>query len=366
VLKLQGQDNRIFSDCDGNFFLVKMFVSFVSALAAWSLYSPMVRSTKVMDRDCPPHGFEADPLLAGEETGYGGFAPLVHTPAGIRDAPQEPDALGGDDVSQRVIFPGVARTRARFWLHITKCGTSFANTILHTPSTCSRTPTDFEWDAESRSIEADEALSWYCPELIFSSAGHFGSHDALRSISAEALGNSVTLLRDAEQRILSSFHDNYHDWVSSTPPRTELEYAKINAGCQVRMVVRRDAARGDFAGACMQDLPTEEEVALARTSLRRDFSFVGVLEEYDLSVCLFRVMFGGPCLPIMFSNVHKAGAESAQDEDTSVTVYDTDVLQGFVDLADRALYGDGVQIFHEMLMEYNVSEDMCHACYRSQ
>jgi len=343
-----------------------MLRSFVLALAAWSMHSPLVRSTKVMDRDCPPHGFEADLLAAEEETGFGGFASLVHTPLGIRDAPQEPDAPGGDDVSLRVTFPGLASTRALFWLHITKCGTSFANVILHTPSSCSKIPTDFEWDQESRSIEADEALRGYCPELIFSSEGHFGSHDALGSISEEARGNSVTMLRNAEQRILSSFHDNYHDWVSSTPPSTELEYAKVNAGCQVRMVVRSDAARGDFAGACMQDLPTEAEVALARTSLRRDFSFVGILEDYDLSVCLFRVMFGGPCLPIMFSNVHKAGAKFVLHENTSVTVYDTDVLQGFVDLADRALYDEGVRIFYEMLFQYNVSEEVCQACYDSQ
>eukprot|EP00450_Noctiluca_scintillans_P007074 CAMPEP_0194486254 /NCGR_PEP_ID=MMETSP0253-20130528/6980_1 /TAXON_ID=2966 /ORGANISM="Noctiluca scintillans" /LENGTH=75 /DNA_ID=CAMNT_0039326325 /DNA_START=1 /DNA_END=228 /DNA_ORIENTATION=- len=74
-------------------------------------------------------------------------------------------------------------------------------------------------------------------------------------------------------------------------------------------------------------------------------------------------MFGGPCLPIMFSNVHKAGAASTTYSNTSATVYDTEVLQGFVDWADRALYDEGVQIFYERLFQYNVSEDLCQTCF---
>jgi len=326
-----------------------MIPSFVLALAAWSMHLPVVRSVKLL---VPP-------------AGLGGIASLVQPAAATPDAPQEFDALNRTNVSLRVTFPALASTRALYWLHITKCGTSFANVILHTPSTCPALPTDFVWHAGSRRPGADEALKGYCPELIFSAKGHFGSHDALGSVSGKALGNAVTMLRNAEQRILSSFHDNYHDWLSRTPPTTELQFARKNVGCQVRMLVRSDAARGDFSGACMYNLPSKEEVVLARTTLRRDFSFVGLIEEYRLSVCLFRVMFGGPCLPIMFSNVHKAGAKSVLHENTSVTMYDTDVLQGFVDRADRALYDEGVQIFYELLVQYNVSQDICEACYHS-
>eukprot|EP00450_Noctiluca_scintillans_P009688 CAMPEP_0194483554 /NCGR_PEP_ID=MMETSP0253-20130528/5114_1 /TAXON_ID=2966 /ORGANISM="Noctiluca scintillans" /LENGTH=48 /DNA_ID= /DNA_START= /DNA_END= /DNA_ORIENTATION= len=48
----------------------------------------------------------------------------------------------------------------------------------------------------------------------------------------------------------------------------------------------------------------------------------------------------------MFVNVHKAGETSFTSENTSATVYDTKVLHGFVDHADRALYDEGVQIFY--------------------
>jgi len=294
------------------------------------------------------------------------FLPTVFTVTVLdRGRIDEPSSLEEHvpcSVAPDTVFPPKATTRALFWLHITKCGTSIANAILHTPSTCPGLPHDFSWQTNSRSRASDKALSLYCPDLIVSAEGHFGSHDAFGSIDRKARGSAVTLIRNPEQRILSSFHDNYHDWLLTTPPKSEVDFARVNAGCQVRMMVRTEAARGDFAKACMQNIPTKQEVTLATTVLRRDFSFVGILEEYDLSVCLFRTMFGGPCLPVMFNNVHKA-ATNATNKTTSATVYDTSVLHGFSDWADQSLYDEGIQIFYEMLVQYNVSEDVCQTCY---
>jgi len=326
---------------------------------------PIILSTKLMDHDCAPHGFESEQAGVEEETVLGGIVSLMHAAAMPRDAPQDHHAVGGENDSTADAFPALASTKVRYWLHITKCGTSFANAFLHTPSLCPDLPLDFEWTVDGDDPFTIDVLSDFCPDLIFSALGHFGPHDALGSVSEEASGSVVTMLRSAEQRILSSYHDNLHDWPGMSPPRNELEFALVNAGCQVRMVVRSDIADADMTTACMYDAPTEEEVVLARTTLRSNFSFVGILEEYDLSVCLFRVMFGGPCSQIMFSNVHKAGTISSTSENTSATVYDTEVLQGFVDWADRALYEEGVQMFYEMLLQYNVSGESCQSCYES-
>jgi len=326
---------------------------------------PIIRSTKLMDHDCAPHGLESELVGVKEETVLGGVVSLMHATAMTREAPQDHDADGGENDSIADAFPALASTKVRYWLHITKCGTSFANAFLHTPSLCPDLTMDFEWKMMGDNPFTVDVLSDCCPELILSSSGHFGPHDALGSVSEKASGSVVTMLRNPEQRILSSYQDNFHDWPGMSPPSNELEFALVNAGCQVRMVVRNETADGDMTTACMHDVPTEEEVALARTTLRRNFSFVGILEQYDLSVCLFRVMFGGPCSQIMFSNVHKGGTISSTSDNTSATLYDTEVLQGFVDQADTALYEEGLQMFHEMLLLYNVSNATCQSCYAS-
>jgi len=294
------------------------------------------------------------------------FSPTVYTVTVIDRRPVDKPLSFEEHVPLSVTpstaFRPKSTSRALFWLHITKCGTSIANAILHTPSTCPGLPQDFSWQTNSRSDASDKALSKYCPDLIVSAEGHFGSHDALGAVDRRARGKAVVLIRNPEQRILSSYHDNYHDWLLTTPPNNEVDFARVNAGCQVRMMVRTEAARGDFAKACMQNIPTKSEVTLATTVIRRDFSFVGLLEEFDLSVCLFRMMFGGPCLSIMFNNVHKAATNST-NKTTSATVYDTSVLHGFTDWADQTLYDEGTQIFYELLEQYNITEDVCQTCY---
>ena len=93
--------------------------------------------------------------------------------------------------------------------------------------------------------------------------------------------------------------------------------------------------------------------------VRTDFSFVGILEEYDLSVCLFRSTFGGPCQSFMFDNVHLAGNHGTVTQNTSSTHYNTAVLQDFEDCADRALYNYGSDIFAQTLLRYDVTVASC-------
>jgi len=341
-----------------------MWGSRVVALAALVVHVSVVHATKLTIRNFASPALEEDALPV-DEGGPPTLAGLTQRTTGTPDALQEAAALDGESVSQLVTLPALASTRALFWLHIPKCASSFANAILHTTSTCPNTPNDFTFDMTTMGFGVNDTLRGYCPDLVFSSVGHFGAHDALGSISTQALGSVVALLRDPEQRILSAYHDNYHDWVSETPPANEVEFATYNAGCQLRMIVRNDPAKLTFAPACRHTLPTDKEIIVGKKILRRDFSFVGITEKYDLSVCLFRFMFGGPCVPSMFSNVHKGAGLSTTYVNTSATVYDTSVLQGFTDTADRALYKQGVLIFHKLLMQYNVTEDGCQACYAS-
>ena len=59
------------------------------------------------------------------------------------------------------------------------------------------------------------------------------------------------------------------------------------------------------------------------------------LEEWDLSICLFHKMLGGPCRADDFANEHA----TPNANKTAEGVYDTAPLQGFHDASSLQLEG---------------------------
>mmetsp|Transcript_63693 Transcript_63693/g.168660 ORF Transcript_63693/g.168660 Transcript_63693/m.168660 type:complete len:338 (-) Transcript_63693:74-1087(-) len=332
------------------------FVSVIFALTLWYAWSA--------EESCSSSGSLTEALVLD---GDGAQLALLQT-AGLPFGGVQPpfNNTHMNDGFVRAGFPARSDKQALYWLHVSKCGTSFANVFLHTPLTCPYVPQDFIWEMGSPQKGMAEDLVEYCPKIILTSSGHFGAHDGFGSLRGKVGGSAVNMLRDPEQRILSAYANHQHDWPLMTPARSELEFAELNAGCQVRMLIHSDPSefpRGSVA--CMHDLPTEADVAEAKATLHSDFSFVGLLEEYDLSVCLFRVMFGGACQPSMFYNVHLAGDSGKVTQNTTATRYDTSVLQGFEDWADRALYEDGSEIFAQNLQQYDVTLASCQPCFEA-
>merc|ERR1719221_1611184 len=78
---------------------------------------------------------------------------------------------------------------------------------------------------------------------------------------------------------------------------------------------------------------TREDVELAKTRLEK-FAFVGLTDEWDLSICLWRAMFGGLCYGADFANT-RPGPDS---KTVAGGVYDTSALRGFVDDFDGELF----------------------------
>merc|ERR1740130_1700859 len=86
---------------------------------------------------------------------------------------------------------------------------------------------------------------------------------------------------------------------------------------------------------------TDDMVELALWRLSDGFAFVGLTEEWALSVCLFHAMFGGDCHEREFLNV-RPGVKHADHEN-----YDASVLEGWVDPYDGALYAHTAKTFWE-------------------
>lgn len=252
------------------------------------------------------------------------------------------------------------------WLHIPRCGSSFANVLIHHEGICPTIP-------QNESIEAgDFPLSHFfhkfpkkdfCPggfskgDLYPNPPGHL----SVGPIFDQIKGHGVIVLRQPEQRILSAFH-NDHMGVFVDHKITAREYAEIQQGCMVKMLTYenhenygKDPHSLSNEGPCMSidepSPPTDEDITLASYRLRTGFPFVGLADRFELSVCLFHAMFGGKCQDFMFGDV-RTPTKNRQ-------LYDTSELEGFIDHADNALYKVAEQQFEANLRLYGVSETTC-------
>jgi len=252
------------------------------------------------------------------------------------------------------------------WTHVPKCGSSLANALIYLPGMCPNLPSGFLftnlWDNTNY---ADVVANEWCPGS-FSTDGriqfndHSGSGGEIYASSVK--GHGIIMLRQPEQRILSAYYDNQHSWPVwyyghwAVDP---LEFAKGVSGCAVRMLTREGRSSGHArTGPCGSPEPaTAAELTLAKQRLREGFVFVGLTEEWDLSMCLLHAVFGGRCLGSDFLNTNP-GSNSSQEK------YNVSELMGFTDAPDGALYTEASVVFSEQLQRYGLSYDACRPCFK--
>lgn len=252
--------------------------------------------------------------------------------------------------------------RPLFWLHVPKCGTSFINTLIHQPNVCPGLPDDMlvEGDNPMQSFEAEYPdLEPACPGSFYN-ANILGNHLGMGNIYDTAKGHIVTFLRDPEQRIISSFYHEQHDWPYEAPAKDMLEYAQVVQGCFTRMIMHSGHWFHHAPNICGGPEPvTHEEVTEAVHRLNEGFQFVGLTDQWSLSICLFHTMFGGKCRSSDFDDIRPG-----VDRDASLDEYDVHKeLGNFVDKADRQVYEAGKAIFLENLKKYDVSAQTCDWCW---
>jgi len=244
------------------------------------------------------------------------------------------------------------------WLHIPKTGTSFVNTLASfacpaLPDSCQvNPPLHSFWETPERNCEPNK----YC-DPHFKICTKKSVHEPLgKGCNDITDGQFVTLLRQPEQRIISGYHHGLHDFHGQTEygshvenkPVSIDEYARGVAGCAVRMMIGRTcgARNGNFGSV------TTSHVERAIDNLENRFAFVGLSDEWELSVCLFHKMHGGTCHPREFSNVRPGSHHSVQP-------YDATVLGNFTDEMDGMLYAHAKKMFWDRVKKYDVSMGSC-------
>mmetsp|Transcript_4465 Transcript_4465/g.10411 ORF Transcript_4465/g.10411 Transcript_4465/m.10411 type:complete len:339 (+) Transcript_4465:55-1071(+) len=260
------------------------------------------------------------------------------------------------------------------WVHFPKAGSSFINVLIHMPGFCPTAAPELSVDEEHFGCRFATNFYKACPDLC--DAQHMrcqaSPHECIGSRYPELEGHMVGLFRQPEQRALSAYYDDARTWMVLGTDCTHQNNAKPSVPIFARYIAGTVAYQlvgeglpnfeggGHFMIPGLVNIP-ERTPAMAEEAIRRvrhGFAFVGITEEWDLSICLFHAMFGSQCRATDFQDTRSAyPGKSAND------LYDTAALEGFRDEIDGMVYDEAVRIFRNNLIRFNVSMDSCRDCF---
>jgi len=253
------------------------------------------------------------------------------------------------------------------WFHVPKTGSSFVNALLHTPKMCPGVAKDFAVDGDHcppNNVMGCPAhnhinISQTCPGAFSKWAEHVGVG---ADFDFQYRGHGIALMRQPEQRMLSHFV------YGGGGTGDELEqFRQKFEGCSVKMLTRS----GSMMQTCGTAPPPSQNETKEAVNRIKQFAFVGLTERWELSICLFRKMFGGKCVGADFLNtrptenqeiIQEAFKQVENDLDRRLVFYPPEALKGFVDKADGELYNASIQKFEELAKKYNVTEESCKPC----
>jgi len=244
------------------------------------------------------------------------------------------------------------------WVHIPKCGSSFGTTVAHFAN--SSLPATAVYGSTDRNLTHDEELKFdfsgsfigeWPEEQYFQGGllwggheGKFGGHHRVTQEDFQQWrGRFVALFREPAARMQSAFlYIQELGWWGSQEVGKFCESYK---GEQTRMI----AGQADGWEAKSASDPPNTALALERL---KGFMFVGLTEEYDLSVCLFHAMFGGQSLRAEFNNLRPTSSDTHQEANP---------FEGCDDEADRLLHSEVNKTFWSRVEEYTVTRESCQA-----
>jgi len=237
------------------------------------------------------------------------------------------------------------------WLHIPKCGTSFMNVLLSwaCPRMKETAMVGTKKPMKKRpkrilnvaSFVKDHQLQ--CLPGFHICGGHQGLFKGSCNDWHAHFGHFVAVFRQPEDRVISEANGFGNKEARRIGV---LAFARKTRGKSVQMMT------GDHHHY-NHSLLNQERVQEAIFRLDHGFAFVGILEEYHLSICLFHAMFGGDCHEREFHNTRPR-----KKRKHSVPFNKTE-LKGWTDPLDGPFYKHARRIFWNNAIKYNVSLETC-------
>jgi len=254
------------------------------------------------------------------------------------------------------------------WVHVPKAGSSFLQNLLHIPGACPGLPADLEVPSLNINTRILDP-SWKCNTSILD-LQDLGSHASLDYFKPaggfdETKGRYMTMMRQPEQRLLSELHwQNDHRVnmkINGHPlyggPWSLENLTTGRSGTMTNILAGANSHYGNFR--LDMPPPTRAVFEKAKIRLQTGFSFIGITDEWNLSMCLFNKMFNQKCHAFQF-----ADSQPTFEAQKLHGAYDINELDGFRDTYDDELYDIGIRIFRANLEKYDVSESSCKSCMR--
>ncbi|KAL1508651.1 hypothetical protein AB1Y20_004747 [Prymnesium parvum] len=255
--------------------------------------------------------------------------------------------------------PPPRRRRPLRWLHIPKCGSTLALTIIRL-SCPLEVPA---WHAVYMALRggrldvrfshavrphASPRRTRCGGQLQLPLAGHRPVASTERALAS--------MFRRPAQRLISAFLDNYHAWGLPAAERRAMKAAAPTiaafarypgvAGCMAKMLAGR---------ACAEALEEGEKPAVlarALAVLRSErMAFVGLVERWGTSICLLHHTLGRGSQPIAAEFLRLGHSSNSRREHgvpdlvIGSGVYNESFLDGFVDVLDEQVYAEATHIF---------------------
>lgn len=253
------------------------------------------------------------------------------------------------------------------YLHIPESGAGFATTVAH--HACGdRLP-------ENLSVEEPDAFSREWSHVCDASKfGRFTNGNIPLVESGEELAHAVVMIRDPAQRVVSSYFGDMHDC-----PEFRAKHKCVEVGGSWRCAGDVQNADLTFSrdplvmspveyGKCVENCTAnmmsgrgcstvgEVDVELAVDNIDK-LGFVGLTDEWALSICLWHRKFGGRMLPVEFQKVRQGEFTSRfrGKED-----YDEHKLLGhWRPESDTAVFQAATRRFWRELARYGINGATC-------
>mmetsp|Transcript_79650 Transcript_79650/g.140588 ORF Transcript_79650/g.140588 Transcript_79650/m.140588 type:complete len:386 (-) Transcript_79650:152-1309(-) len=268
------------------------------------------------------------------------------------------------------------------WFHVMKAGSTFGATLAHfangsLPSeahmpSCGALDDSYE-DACPGGAQGEEEFfvykypkeQWF-PKVFWSPDDNDpGNHRSIHPLDWKRWqGSFVGMFRQPEERMVSAFNHfaegkgdllSFRKYTLGTVTKMLAGTAEIGIAvvrCSFEWLEKYSNTENcttEDCLECIRDPGTDLDQALTRLD---GFGFIGLTEHYNLSVCLFHVMFGGECLPIEFANMRSADYV----EDPAVLL---EKLQGLEDPYDNAIYSKASTVFWDRIARYGINQEKC-------
>jgi hypothetical protein len=266
------------------------------------------------------------------------------------------------------------------WLHVMKTASSFGTTLAHLAN--ASLPVDAHIPSGEDKSDPEDVTArvvdnkkkhlvldffeykypvdtWF--KDVFRHNSNPGEHlPIMEEEWDEWKGFWVTMLRQPEERASSAWHHFGNEKGDMFKFQKTIQGQQANMisggknGLALTECERQGGGNDGPAPICDKAASVVPNVSLAIERMHK-FAFVGILEEFDMSICLFHAVFGSECLPVEFINIrptHYEESEAAQKAEEAE-------LKKFPDPFDTPLYEAALRRFKSDVEKYKLNNKTC-------